>query len=52
MTPAQLARRSKFAEAVATWQVMSAEQKKAWKTDAKNKSISTFNAYISAFMRR
>jgi hypothetical protein len=52
MTPAQLARRSKFAEAVATWQVMSAEQKKAWKTDAKNKSISTFSAYISAFMRR
>lgn len=51
MTPAQLARRAKFADAVATWHVMSEEQKKAWKSDAKNKNISTFNAYISAFMK-
>jgi len=50
-TPAQLARRNKFAQAVATWQMMSQEQRKAWQAQAKNHNYSTFNAFLSAFMR-
>jgi hypothetical protein len=50
-TPAQLARRNKFAQGVATWQMMSDEQRKAWKAQAKNHNYSTFNAFLSAYMR-
>lgn len=50
-TPAQLARRAKFANAIATWKTMSDEQRKAWKPQAKSRNISSFNAFISAYLR-
>ncbi len=51
MTPAQLARRAKFAAAVAAWHALTQTERDQYKSQAKNKSISAFNAYISVFMR-
>ena len=50
-TAAQLARRAKFASAIATWQVMSEEQRDEWKAQAQKRKISSFNAFISAYMK-
>lgn len=48
---AQLARRAKFAAAVAAWHALTQTERDQYKSQAKNKSISAFNAYISVFMR-
>jgi len=46
-TPAQLTRRALLAAAVAEWHTFSAAQKAAWKTKAKKRKITGFNAHIS-----
>lgn len=50
-TPAQLARRSKMADAVAAWHAASPENRRAYEEAAKVRRISVFNAFISNFLR-
>ena len=49
-TDAQQARREKFAAAVAAWQSLTPEQKKAYNKKAVGKHMSGYNLYLSEYM--
>lgn len=50
-TPAQLARRNLFSLAVSGWHSLTEEQRWAWRDAGARRNISSFNAYISAYLR-
>lgn len=50
-TPAQIARRSKFATAVNNWQLMSDSQKQVWKDKGAYLNLPGYNYYISEFLK-
>jgi len=51
-TPAQMSHRAAFAAAVAAWHMMPTNERDLWLPAAKQKGLSTFNAYLSATLRR
>jgi len=50
-TPAQLARRARFATAVAAWHTLAPEEKAAYNTRAARSGRAGFNLYISEAQR-
>lgn len=50
-TPAQIARRQLFAEAMSQWAAMSQEQRKPWIDQAKQRGIAGINAFLSHQLR-
>jgi hypothetical protein len=50
-TPAQLARRARFASGVAAWQAMDTTARQAWHWLGEQRRISSFNAFLSNHLR-
>lgn len=50
-TPAQLARRAKFALAVLTWRTLTANDKAAWQARGRNRGLPAYQAFLSAYMK-
>lgn len=50
-TPAQVTRRSYFADAVASWQSLSPDAKDAWKQAGKSRNLPGYSAFLSAYLR-
>jgi len=51
-TPAQMNHRAAFAAAVAAWHLMPPNERDLWLPAAKQKSLTTFNAYLSDALKR
>jgi len=50
-TPEQQAKRTMFADAMASWQGLSAGEKKQWKIKALRRNRRPHNLYISEYMK-
>lgn len=50
-TPAQVARRQRFAAAVAAWRALDPENRSDWTAAARSRNITPFNAFVSAYMK-
>ena len=50
-TPAQLALRAKFADAVAAWNALTPAEKRAWRLIGEGLNLPGYQAFISDFMR-
>lgn len=50
-TPAQIARRAAFANAVAAWQATTPENRALWRIQGKARNLSGFNAYLSRALK-
>lgn len=50
-TPAQLARRSRFAAGVAAWHALDSNSKRYWRALGARLGISGINAFMRAFLR-
>lgn len=50
-SPAQVARREQFANAVAAWQQLSPAEKVVWQRAARNKQMSGYNHFLGSWLR-
>lgn len=50
-TPAQLARRAVFADAVAGWQSLTPAQRDIWRIAGAGRNLPAYQTYVSAYLR-
>ncbi len=49
-TPAQVAHRNLFSQAVSSWKSLADDEKSAWNNAAKGKPLSGFNLYVQSYI--